>query len=1734
MTDQPTLAEAQEWAKSQQQAPSLEEAKAWQASQAPNEVLNAAGRQAETMGAEYRNLVPALAKSLINKAGESLGFDPGLDNSNNLRQHAADVASIQQRYPTQAPEHWQDAQTPDQKLKYMESTVGSAIPQIAAGLATGGIGAKAGEEGFLAAARLAGTDLAEPAAQKALQSVIAKSAGFGMLSQMAPQSMSEEYWNEIQKGHDNPFTAVLSGGLQAGIQTYAGAAMGSINKLLGPGLASGVVADTLLSKFGGLASTVGKIGAENAAANLGATGVSILTDHFLDDKQDLFSKENATKMMDAGLQGLTVGSLAGGITHGLAPSDTAAFKPKSGTELLTSIENNPNKPAPSTIDHTAITPTTIPDDLLKKASDLGINKESLANLTPDQAKNVFDQVQKLSFPKPEAFDVGPVDLEKGPYSTAIFTTDLPKFKEALDRQDLIKNGAEPTPQTIDYQPGDGVIQKGSMVNDEPIIGSLADKVKIDDNGAFEARAQRALPVSDNLHDLTHAMDIGGMFHGFKLSDKYAPEHNNVIDHLHRIVGEVFKGVAKPILHMYDSLHDSITNDPVRGVQLFNHLHLALQPVHEATETAYHEMAHTLIQQGAFKKSEMDFMLGQTEKLKVYHDPEQDVHGSDYNRWLETAVGKEELLANALGKATRDYRLDPKSYSDVPSFLKDGVRKMRNLLDKTKNYLNGQGFHSFDDIVQSMVHGERAGITGEGSREHLEALADMNHANATARAQVIAKEMRENDQKKEEQSFREVTERAKAYDNQKASESGKKIWLWGRWVRSMYNEGQRTKLGGLVVNSMERKFDNVTKLLSSFGEKLGSYTEAARTDRYRVAELADKLSSKGVKAFVGSDGLLKYHDPDLDPMNNLVTVSHPKGDAASRAIAKNYMHLQDGFKEVLTERENAFKRTMREGLEEHLPEKYTRNDVSNAWNKIVPNGDKDLQGKKDELANIHRVLGKFDAMRQSDYYPSMRFGSFGYSVRDISKLSPNEIKEAERTGKWGYMAPLEAFHTIESGSFNNLYNQRQLKETMAHIKENYGDDKKYAVIGGKGRITNFDHTKDHPFTMTYDILKKNIDPRYLNVDMLHSLLSSHDIDPTSYAQMVKDLHQDITTKKFDRQFKESRNVAGYSKDYDRVTHGYFSGSAHFIAGLEHQKELSALRTSIAGLSDENLKAKMTNFLSYTNEHQEDLQRLRTANMLWCMGGNVSTALTVLMTLPTTTLGHMAKYDPNTLKNMARIGKWMKISAQIFASSHMKTLAEDGSMNLAPERGMIDRLVKNGTIQQSQADFFNKMMDYGKIKSQMLHESVNSFASDGLSTMARYLGTPVAYAEKMVRAATLMASHEMLETSKDAQGRAQRVLSKDMNFQAALVHNKELSFNEHASLNLMNKAHGVYGKIGRPDMFKGLGGSLFMPFQTFPYYAVSGIAKMLGEGKEGKQALATTVGALMMVSGLQGIPGVEELEDLYDGIFKATHGGQETNAEQMIREKIYGMTGNITATKFLTQGFGRAYLGVSASKRWGIPVPGYDTIKSALGIGGGKPSGVMGVEGTVFQGISNAWNEYNSGSGPVDIMKAMTPTAVSNPLKAMALTMNGLQTNPGAKDTKMTLIKPEDITKASIWMKALGMTSDQIAEAQTKHFVKSLVDGEDREVFNRAGGQLSQLYQGIVKAQQTGDRDMALKYQEAYRKRFQDLATYMQQRQITMPQGFVKAISKNAVQNVTAIEPINKRYYEKEQEANKAAF
>lgn len=1175
----------------------------------------------------------------------------------------------------------------------------------------------------------------------------------------------------------------------------------------------------------------------------------------------------------------------------------------------------------------------------------------------------------------------------------------------------------------------------------------------------------------------------------ELTPEAEAKYKDFIEGAQRIIKEIAGEGANAQFKPFESIKLGLDNDYALGAQFMNVVAVALNTSTKGqqVETLYHEIWHLMERLGVVKDADQF-----TEQLLpyLYNDPVWQ--GVDVQPLLVSREGREEIRANAFGKwvvenvntGTLDgYMTVPKI---IPKALHGPYRRAIDYVRKMRNMLKGQGFNSYEDVFKSVYEGQRA----------VDLLDNLNYNNRVARLQRMANSFQDTHQNVMDGTFDEIVQDAKRSSNRKYDQTGG-IGFFTRFLSSYQHAASKDMMICQTFNMFRRKEQNFNRFLTKYSNIMPNYLGSNKATRYRIHDLMDFCRNSSQKAYLDDEGFLNF---ERDGRN--VRIKDVE-------ISKKYVELQNAYAEQLTDYENAMKFTASARNQDVLPRANFSSDDLNVAIALLEgdiaesNQPQLLERRIADLKALAERMHDISEMRKVDYSPRQRYGRWAITVRnkDGEQVDLFTIEDGDALGNMSLKAK------------DNILNQYQVEETLKKLREKYSDTTKYDIIGEGGKIKNLSSASNlKPFLLTKNTLTEQLDKRFLNLDLLTSLLGSKGVDPESFEDLRKDLLTDVATSGYRNRFRQSDKMGvGYSKDWDRVVSSSFGGSSQFFANVPFQHELSTLSTAIGELKDEKLKKKLNDYIGYVGSPTEDYQSLRTFNFMWAMGGNITTAMLQYYTLPSVTLANMNAYNPNIMQNMKMLSKWFGVATKFITTIPKTFYSHDGMcfFNFG-DPAVLEQLVKTKVLTEKQAEYLAKefvTLRGGQVEDMTGHVPFDTRSMGGdikkkLSKFGYFLGAPISLSEQMTRFTTTMAAFDMFESNQGAVERAKKILKDDQRFVAMMKDKKGYSLNENLAAFVTDESHAVFGKQGRPEMFRGLGGSLFMPFMTYPHEMLLQMARLYGRGRDGRRALATMATVMFMFAGLMGLPGAELMKELYEKIAQQ-YSGIDNDIELMIREKIYDTTGSVRAGKFVTQGFGRAFLNLDIAKRLGLPIPGQDIALMAMGDTTKKTTDMFGVPGSILPSVFNAWNSYNNDAATTTVLSSVAPTAIGNLLKAVQYVDEGATTKSGNM-----LVTADKMKASTVALRALGYGSDQVAAAREQlYYGKIMAQTKYKVAMDRYRAKAKNHYTRYIQSEEKGDMEAANEHFKEYKSAMQEYIEFCEKNKIPVD---VKSFNRSVFQ------------------------
>lgn len=288
----------------------------------------------------------------------------------------------------------------------------------------------------------------------------------------------------------------------------------------------------------------------------------------------------------------------------------------------------------------------------------------------------------------------------------------------------------------------------------------------------------------------------------------------------------------------------------------------------------------------------------------------------------------------------------------------------------------------------------------------------------------------------------------------------------------------------------------------------------------------------------------------------------------------------------------------------------------------------------------------------------------------------------------------------------------------------------------------------------------------------------------------------------------KGTAGFSEDVSRVLASFVTGNARMASGTMNMVEAKDAASQIApgDIQDEAVK-----LIEAVENPAETSAAARGLMFTHFIGGSVASALVnttqpIMMTLP-----YLSQWG-----GLAKAGKRLALAAKMAVGGEIA----DKGLSEALKRAEQDGAVSPQEIHHLQA---TAMASFG--------------TNPVLKTIGYIWGAPFALAEQFNRRATFIAAYQTAVEEG--------------------IDNPE-KFAEQA----ITETQGLYNKGNAANWTRNPVGAVAMTFKQYTTHYLEWITRMYKSGPEGKRAAITALALLALAAGGQGLPFMDDLDDLID--------------------------------------------------------------------------------------------------------------------------------------------------------------------------------------------------------------------------------------------------------------------------------
>lgn len=634
--------------------------------------------------------------------------------------------------------------------------------------------------------------------------------------------------------------------------------------------------------------------------------------------------------------------------------------------------------------------------------------------------------------------------------------------------------------------------------------------------------------------------------------------------------------------------------------------------------------------------------------------------------------------------------------------------------------------------------------------------------------------------------------------------------------------------------------------------------------------------------------------------------------------------------------------------------------------------------------LDKIQSSIKGLQDKNYFPRSRLGQ--YTVT---------IKAGKAGQEWeGHVAE-------QAGETLGFYSYESKRERDAQLKAMRGE----ALAAGLSIVGSKMDTKVFAMMGMPDVL-------------IQRIIADESMDLTQdQIRQLKDISLNLSPgKKFLRNLKKRRGIAGFSEDGLRVYANYMMSAANHLARVEHSKSMlqvlqemdsaiqKATREGVGEIIDDlvQLKDYFREHFDYLMKPDNDWAQLRAVGFLWYLGFNVKSALVNLTQIPLVTYPVMSGRfgDENSLRAISKSYKsvtdWLR--------------GKEGALT-AEEEALIQQFREAGIIDESMV-----MELAGLGEEDVLKRAIPGFGLDNMiSKVSYYGGMMFRLGEKYNRLVTAVAA-----------------------FRAAREAGQGVEEATKTAREMIEKSQFEYAKWNRPEFMRGKKSVIFLFWQYMQH------ATFLFAGGAGKKTAARMWIMALLVAGIEGLPFWNTLVAMLDfGGTQAKKALGVANPRVALEEDIRELLLEITDKPDLVLRGASSYWGLGPAHLatlLGAPIPNVD-IQGSLGfgspvpfldelfVGQGDPDEELGrftaaLLGPVGGMGLQAYRQISSTDPNVwkRVEKSM-PVFAKNAMQGSRWLTEGRETFRG-EGTFLNMDRPED--RVGAVMKALGFTPTRLSQ------------------------------------------------------------------------------------------------------------
>jgi len=612
---------------------------------------------------------------------------------------------------------------------------------------------------------------------------------------------------------------------------------------------------------------------------------------------------------------------------------------------------------------------------------------------------------------------------------------------------------------------------------------------------------------------------------------------------------------------------------------------------------------------------------------------------------------------------------------------------------------------------------------------------------------------------------------------------------------------------------------------------------------------------------------------------------------------------------------------------------------------------------DTKRKVEKIFVTAENLKKAGYAPLMRFGKWTVTVQRIDPATGEVLRDDKGNPQTEYFGKFET----EGEAISVRHQMEALYKGRDDIRVKAGVD-----------------------SQTAHELYAGISPE--TIALFGEAVGADEV-ARKYYQMA------LSERSALKRRLERKGTAGYSDDLPRVLSNFITSNGRFAAQRFYLRDLNNTIKYIpqekGDVKDEAIRLKQ-----FVMNPDDPAAPVSSVMFAWFLGGSVAAAL-VNMTQPVTMTGpYLSQYGVSTAsKSLA------KAIPYAMGKKEIKDAELKEALNRASLEGIVDaqeifHLYSIGAqgVASGLVNSLARLPGIGgsiKAGSEDARVRINAFLT--------LWGSMFSLAERFNRKLTFIAAWYVAKANNEADPYAFAVRA-------------------------VNETQGIYNKANRPNWARNPVGRVILIFKQFSIMYIELLSRMWKRGgPEGKRAALIMLAVLMLAAGEEGLPFVQDLDDLIDTIGQMF--GLDTNMLRDKRSLAYEILGKNLGDLFLYGISTQMPIDMSGRLGMGNLIPGTGVLKpSDEHMRGRNMAEILGPTAGMATQIGDAYDAATEGNVG-KALQNMAPKAIKDVIAAVEMANKGYSTD--AKGRKVV-----DVGLGDVVSKGIGFNPTTVANTHRK--------------------------------------------------------------------------------------------------------